>query len=82
MWTPQLRSLMLKMSQMRSDARCFEYGEHEEIQNNLFILFLASTDYEVKWSALQDWKYVAGKLPWHVFLLFGGGMALADGCKV
>ena len=27
-WTPQLRPLMLKMSQMRSDARCFEYGEH------------------------------------------------------
>ena len=28
MWTPQLRPLMLKMSQMRSDAMCFEYGEH------------------------------------------------------
>ena len=28
MWTTQLRPKMLIMSQMRSDARCFEYGEH------------------------------------------------------
>ena len=28
MWTHKLRPLILKMSQMRSGARCFEYGEH------------------------------------------------------
>ncbi|XP_077995946.1 solute carrier family 13 member 2-like [Glandiceps talaboti] len=30
---------------------------------------------------LLDWKIVHHKLPWGIVLLFGGGFALAEGCK-
>ena len=31
---------------------------------------------------LLTWRTVHEKLPWGLFLLFGGGFALAEGCKV
>ena len=31
---------------------------------------------------LLTWRVVHEKVPWGLFLLFGGGFALAEGCKV
>merc|ERR1712062_338907 len=32
--------------------------------------------------SILNWKLVEKKLPWGVILIFGGGFALAEGCKV
>ncbi|KAK3609774.1 hypothetical protein CHS0354_022636 [Potamilus streckersoni] len=48
----------------------------------LFNSFRGKGPTNIQVKTLLTWNVVHEKLPWGLFLLFGGGFALAEGCKV
>ncbi|KAL3856398.1 hypothetical protein ACJMK2_011163 [Sinanodonta woodiana] len=50
--------------------------------DELFNSFRGIGPSNIQVKTLLTWNVVHSKLPWGLFLLFGGGFALAEGCKV